>query len=94
MADGGHFPIQNTNDPGLGLVEDKIVDFKISMNKSASVTWLCGFVREESDVVFEVRQLAHRLFRIHIHRLGLQVRDPTQGGDLTVIEPGVFSKSF
>lgn len=90
VAYGGHFPVQNANDPRLGLVEDHVVDFVVAMYQGAPVARLGWLVREEAHHIFKVRELAYRLPGISVLSLRLRLGDRAESGNLSVVEPTGF----
>ena len=92
VADGGHFPVEDADDAGFGLVEDEVVDFVVAVDQGGAVAGLAGFVAEEGDHVIEVGDRPDGLFGLDIDGGGLVRGQGGEGFDLAVVEVGRFSE--
>lgn len=92
MTNSGHLPIQNSNHPRLGSMEDQIVNLEIAVHEGSPVAGLRRLVREESHHVVEMRQFANRLLGIGVGDLRLRLGDGCEGCDLPIEESCVLAE--
>jgi len=67
-------------------MKHEIVDLVVAVDYACPVDGLHYWVSKELDHLVEMRDLANRNLRFHVHCLGLRCRDRTQGLDLAAIE--------
>ena len=91
MSYCAHFPVQDPNYAGLGLVEDYIVDFVVAVNKGCAIFGLRARVREEGYHVVLVRDLSYGFSGFLVLGRGLGLRDGVEGGDLAGVEARGFT---
>ena len=94
MSHRRHFPVQNTNNTRLRLVENHIVDLVVAVDKGSSVFGLQLRVREELDHLIIVRDLAHGDVGLLIASCRLRVLDSGEGLELAVVEAGRLAEGF
>lgn len=92
VADGGHFPVENSDDARLGLVEDDVVNLVVAVDEAAAVARLAGRVAEEGDHVVVVRDLADGHPAIDILGLRLRFGNGGEGCKLPVEEACGFAE--
>lgn len=92
VADCGHFPVEDADDAGLGLVEDEVVDFVVAVDGLASVFGLRFGVGEEGEHLFPMGQLSDWLFGLNIYSFGLRFSDCCECFDLTTVEASGFAE--
>jgi len=86
VSDSAHLPVEDANDPRLGLVEDDIVDLVVSVYKRRAVLRLRLRIFEEPDHLVVVRDLADWLAGVLVFGLRLALGDGRKGLDLAIVE--------
>jgi len=85
VADGGHFPVEDTDYAGLGGVEDEVVDFVVAVDEYRAA--FAGLVAgEEGEELVEVRGVADGEGGVGVAGCGLGGGEAGEGGELAGVE--------
>ena len=94
VADGAHLPVEDSDDAGLGLVEDDVVDLVVAVHKRRPVLGLRAGVLEEADHLVVVRDHSDGFVGVFVTGLRLAFRDGGEGLELAVVEAALSAELF